>query len=210
MARDKRVVHDPSEIRRTYTAALADRLRLAPENFTRTGGLARALRRRGVSTDVALDAERFLRTLDEAAFAAGGSLPENAADRAADLYRVIDAEALPRLHIAAPAFCIAGLLAIGVATAHAYDDAARRAFDEGVSSYQHHSFVAAREAFIASVIAEPRAPDAWANLGTASWAVADTARSVAAWQRALRRAGRTTAVWPPRRPCCRSGSRPRP
>jgi hypothetical protein len=186
MARDKRVLHDPSEIRRTYTAALAERLRLAPESFTRTGGLARALRRRGVSTDVALDAERFLRTLDEAAFAAGGSLPENAADRAADLYRVIDAEALPRLHIAAPALCIAGLLAVGVATAHARDDTARRAFDDGVSAYQHHSFVAAREAFIASVIAEPRAPDAWANLGTASWAVADTARSVAAWQRALR------------------------
>jgi len=186
MARDKTVVHDPSEIRRTYTAALADRLHLAPESFTRTGGLARALRRRGVSTEVALDAERFLRMLDEAAFSSGGSLPANAADRAAELYRVIDAEALPRMHIAAPALCIAGLLAVGVATAHGYDDSARRAFDEGVAAYQHHSFVAAREAFIASVIAEPRAPDAWANLGTASWAVADTARSVAAWQRALR------------------------
>lgn len=186
MARDTQGVHDPSEIRRAYTAALADRLRLAPESFTRVGGLARALRRRGVSTDVAHDAERFLRTLDEAAFAAGGSLPDNAAERAAQLYRVIDAEALPRIHITVPALCIAGILAIGVATAHADDGAAQRAFDEGVSAYQRHSFVAAREAFIASVIAEPRAPDAWANLGTASWAVADTARSVAAWQRALR------------------------
>ena len=186
MARDKREPHDPSAIRRAYTAALSERLRIAPESFTRAGGLARALRRRGVSTDVALDAERFLRTLDEAAFAAGGTLPENAANRAADLYRIIDAEALPRIHISAVAFGIVGILAIGVATAHAYDGVAQRAFDEGVSEYQRHSFVAARESFIASVIAEPRAPDAWANLGTASWAVSDTARSVAAWQRAVR------------------------
>ena len=47
-------------------------------------------------------------------------------------------------------------------------------------------FVGAREAFIVAATTEPRAPDAWANLGTASWAAADTARSVAAWQRALR------------------------
>ena len=186
MSHDKINPHDPSQIRRAYTMALSDRLRLAPESFTRSGGLARALRRRGVSNDVAQDAERFLRMLDEAAFAAGGALPDNAADRAAELYRVIDVEALPHTHIAIPTLCIAAFLAIGVATAHAYDDAAQRAFDDGVSAYQHHSFVAAREAFIAAVVAEPRAPDAWANLGTASWAVADTARSVAAWQRALR------------------------
>jgi hypothetical protein len=64
--------------------------------------------------------------------------------------------------------------------------AARRAFDEGVTAYERHDFVNAREAFIASVASDPSAPDAWADLGTASWAVADTARSVAAWQRALR------------------------
>ena len=58
-----------------------------PESFTRPGALARALRRRGVSTDVALDAERFLRQLDEAAFSASGSLPADAAQRAAQLYR---------------------------------------------------------------------------------------------------------------------------
>jgi hypothetical protein len=79
------------------------------------------------------------------------------------------------------------LLAAGVATAHAYDaTAAQRAFDRGVTAYQHHEFVVAREAFIGAVVAEPRSPDAWADLGTASWAVADTARSVAAWQHALR------------------------
>ena len=186
LARDAKASRDPSEVRRAYTVALADRLRLEPESFTRVGGLARALRRRGVSTTVAIEAERFLRELDEAAFAAAGALPADAAERAANLYRSIDAEALPRTRISVTALCIVGLLAVGVATAHAYDVAAQRAFDAGVAAYQRHDFVAAREAFIASATVEPRAPDAWANLGTASWAVADTARGVAAWQRALR------------------------
>jgi hypothetical protein len=182
---------DPCEVRRAYTSALATRLKLGPENFTRPGALARALRRRGVSTDVALDAERFLRQLDEAAYSSTGTLPDRAAERAADLYRSVDAEALSIMQIGTRTMCIVGLLAVGVAvgvaTAEAYDAVtARRAFDEGVAAYQRHDFIAAREAFIASVAAEPGAPDAWADLGTASWAVADTARSVASWQRALR------------------------
>jgi len=83
-------------------------------------------------------------------------------------------------------FVLSGV-ASGVAIAHAKGLAdARRFFDDGVAAYGQHNFIGARESFIASVNAEPRAPDAWANLGTASWAVSDTARSVAAWQRALR------------------------
>jgi hypothetical protein len=178
---------DPCEVRRVYTNALAERLGLAPESFTRAGALARALRRRGVSTDVALEAEGFLRDLDAAAFSANGVLANDAADRAARLYRTIDEEALPRTQIPTAALSIIVLFLIGVGAAQAFDaNAAQRAFDEGVAAYQQHNFVAARESFIVSVAAEPRAPDAWANLGTASWAVADTARSVAAWQRALR------------------------
>ncbi|HTE47021.1 MAG TPA: hypothetical protein VK636_17370 [Gemmatimonadaceae bacterium] len=180
---------DASDVRRAFTSALAERLGLMPESFTRPGALARTLRRRGVTTAVALDAERFLRELDEAAFSASGSLKSDAAERAAQLYRTIDAEALTRVSIGLPALSIiAGLLVVGgVATADAYNTtAAQRAFDEGVAAYEKHNFVAARESFIAAVTAEPRAPDAWADLGTASWASADTARSVAAWQRALR------------------------
>jgi hypothetical protein len=187
LPRDTPQSRDPCEVRRAYTSALGERVGLVPESFTRPGALARALRRRGVTTAVALDAEQFLRQLDEAAYSSSGTLPANAAERAADLYRKVDAEALSRGNIAVPMLSIIGALAFGVATAHAYDvDTARRAFDTGVAAYQQHNFVAAREAFIAAVAAEPRAPDAWADLGTASWAVADTARSVAAWQRALR------------------------
>lgn len=178
---------DPCVIRRIYTRALAERMGLQSEAFTRPGALARALRRRGVSTDVAASAERFLRQLDEAAFSVAGTAPDDAAARAAELYRAVDAEALSRAQIATPVIGVVVLLAATVATAHAYDaSVARRAFDRGVISYEHHEFTAARDAFAASALAEPRAADAWANLGTASWAISDTARSVAAWQRALR------------------------
>ncbi|MDQ3951105.1 MAG: hypothetical protein M3282_12295, partial [Gemmatimonadota bacterium] len=44
----------------------------------------------------------------------------------------------------------------------------------------------AQGAFGALARREPRAPDAWANFGTASWAARDTARAVVGWQRALR------------------------
>jgi len=188
LARDTSATHDASDIRRAYTGALAERLGLGSESFTRAGGLARALRRRGVSSDVAIRGEHFLRELDEAAFAANGSLSRDAAVRASKLYEEVNAEALPRTSFGLPALCITGLLAIGLAgTLHAFNAAsARESFDRGVDAYQRHDFVAAREAFVASTTAEPRAPDAWADLGTASWAVADTARSVAAWQRALR------------------------
>jgi hypothetical protein len=176
-----------SDVRRAYTSALGERLGLQPESFTRPGALARSLRRRGVSTEVALNAERFLRELDEAAFSATGTLPADAAQRGASSYAAIDAEALPRMRVGLPVAGVVALLAVSVASAHAFDAVnARRAFDAGVSAYQHRDFVAAREAFISAVAADPGAPDAWADLGTASWAVADTGRSVAAWQHALR------------------------
>jgi hypothetical protein len=104
------------------------------------------------------------------------------------LYRAVDNEALPRAQIFTRVMSIVVVAALGAAAAHALTQGSdsRRAFDAGVEAYGRHEFVAARESFLESVQADPRAPDAWANLGTAAWAVADTARSVAAWQRALR------------------------
>ena len=192
LLRDAGRSRNASEVRRAYTRALAERLSLSPDAFTRPGSLTRALRRRGVSTSSAEDAERFLRELDEAAFSSAGTFPEDASRRAAKLCKTVDEEALPRDYGFGRMMSVIALLTLstvagGVAIAHAKGVAdARRFFDDGVTAYSQHNFVAARESFIASVNAEPRAPDAWANLGTSSWAVSDTARSVAAWQRALR------------------------
>ena len=187
VVKDAARARDASEVRRAFTGALAERVGLTPESFTRAGGLARALRRRGVSKEVAVEAQQFLAELDEAAFARSGALPRDAAERAMRLFRAIDEESLSRAQLVSRATGLFSLLVFGIATAHALTaDDARRAFDSGVASYHAHNFVAARESFIAAAAAEPRAPDAWANLGTAAWAAADTARSVAAWQRALR------------------------
>src|SRR5206468_2481660 len=59
-------------------------------------------------------------------------------------------------------------------------------FDEGVAAYAKHDYAAARDAFGDMTRVEPRAADAWANFGTASWAAGDTSNAVAGWQRALR------------------------
>jgi hypothetical protein len=189
LMRDDASARDACEVRRVFTFALAERLGLSPESFTRSGALARALRRRGVSTEVALEAERFLRQLDEAAFSSSGTLADDSATRARKLYETVDAEALPLTSISGShiaSLCLL-LVAIGVSTAEARQESnARQAFDAGVAAYARHDFAAARTAFAATVRAEPKAPDGWANLGTSAWAVADTAKSVAAWQRALR------------------------
>ena len=115
----------------------------------------------------------LLRQLDEAAFSLGRHVvARSARPRRQRSVASIDSEALPRTQILAPALCIVGLLAIGVASAHAYDaSAAQRAFDDGVAAYQASRLRRGARAFIASAAADPRAPDAWANLGTASWAV---------------------------------------
>jgi hypothetical protein len=55
-----------------------------------------------------------------------------------------------------------------------------------VAAYDGRQFAVARTAFTSVAHAEPWAPDAWANLGTAAWAVHDTAMAAVGWQRALR------------------------
>jgi tetratricopeptide (TPR) repeat protein len=176
-------------IRRAFGEALGDRLGLSPTVFTRPGALARALRRSGVSREVADACEALMRELDGAAYARDGELAGDAAARAATLYEQADAEALARDEIRLPASLLGLLLAaslgIGVGSAIAAS-ADMQVFDRGVSAYNRQQYRVAAEAFHEVAGHEPRAADAWANYGTASWAAGDTARAVAGWQRALR------------------------
>lgn len=188
LAHGARGAMDPCRVRRAFIAALAERLTINPETFTRPGALAHALRRCGVSPRVAGDAERFLRRLDECAFSATGKLFSDAPRTALELYRAVDEEALTRGEIALrPAFLVVVLtLGIGIA-AHALPGGdARSAFVHGVSEYYGGRYASARDAFARAAAAEPGSPEAWANFGTAAWAAGDTARAVAGWQRALR------------------------
>ena len=179
--------NDSRSLRHAFVAALADRLGLDAETFTSAGALRRALRRSGAPTDAADAAEALLRELDAAAFSAGGTLAADAADRALELVRRIDAGALPRHELPFRSGVLMVLLAVGIGgSLHALQrNRAVQDFQSGVTAYGHRDFGAARNAFARVVASQPRAADAWANLGTAAWAARDTVRAVVGWRRAL-------------------------
>ncbi|HET9426314.1 MAG TPA: BatD family protein [Gemmatimonadaceae bacterium] len=177
----------PPTIRRAFGEALGERLGLPPTVFTRPGALARALRRSGVSREAAEGCERLMRELDGAAYSRDGGLAADAAQRATSLYARADAEALPREEIRLPLSALGILLAasLSIGTAVAASTTVE-IFDQGVAAYSQRDYRLAQDAFREVARQEPRAADAWANFGTASWAAGDTARAVAGWQRALR------------------------
>jgi hypothetical protein len=190
LARARPALHDACELRRAFASALGERLGVSSERFTRSGALARALRRAGVSVSTAADAEVLLRQLDEAAYGRSAAMPNDALQRAVAIARATDAEALPRHQLRLPRvlgllIAVALPLTIGTVRALAVDEA-RQQFDSGVRAYAAHDFVGARDAFASASSRATWAPDAWANLGTSAWAAGDTAIAVLGWQRALR------------------------
>ena len=178
---------DPATVRRAYATALADRLGLTSETFSRPGAVARALRRAGASPQLAVDSEEFMRQLDAGVFARHGRVPPDACDRAVTLYTQTDAETLPAAEIRAAgmrgmaAFAVFGAVAIAVVA-----DSPASVFQRGIEAYRHHAYSAAEAAFGLAALAEIRSPDAWANYGTAAWASGDTAHAADGWQRAVR------------------------
>jgi hypothetical protein len=61
-----------------------------------------------------------------------------------------------------------------------------RDFARAVQSYERGDYAVAARLFARVAARDPRAPDAWANFGTAAWATSDTANATLGWQRALR------------------------
>lgn len=182
---------DARSVRRAFVAALGDRLRLAPSAFTHVGGVERALRRAGVTRELASEAERLLRDLDAAAFGEDRRVADDArraALAAGRIYAEVDAEALPRRELGpgaglALALVLAGLGASAAIAAPARDAAA---FAAAAQQYDAGHYLESAAGFERLALRVPSAPDAWANFGTASWAASDTASAVVGWQRALR------------------------
>ena len=176
---------DPVALRRQYVRALAARIGCAPADFTHPGALERALRRAGVRDGTAVRAELLLRELDAAAYSPERPSPANAARDAGAIVRAVDAEALTRAELPfwIPILVLTSLLSLaGVAIA---SDPAGVHFARGVSAYVRQDYDAARESFAAAATAEPRAPDAWANFGTAAFSAGDTASAAFGWRQAL-------------------------
>ncbi|HUF27516.1 MAG TPA: BatD family protein [Gemmatimonadaceae bacterium] len=199
---------DARTLRRVFAGALSQRLALSALTMSRRGALVSALRKHGVSSGVAADAETLLVALDAVAFGRGSPRTADAAVRAWRIYEAVDREALPRPTARPPGtrppdtrppdtrsrfvmLLVASAIgaSAGSATAlHArsVNAPAARMFAQAIVHYQAREFHEAARMFGTAARLEPRAADAWANFGTAAWAAADTVDALIGWQRALR------------------------
>ena len=175
------------DLRRLYLDAIRERVPDA-NSSTRSDLFARALRRAGATEETAQAASAFLSRLDAAAFSPAGTIEPSAVERAAELARAVDAEAVRPVRVSAPtralvlALCLAGMSGV----LNALPEGAANTFRQGVDAYDHGAFTTSQRHFARVAARAPRAVDAWANLGTAAWARGDSAAAVRGWQRALR------------------------
>ncbi len=177
---------DLSALRRAFLDAVSARLRAPANALAEPEAIRRAARRAGTSGATAASAATFIAELNTAAFALEGEPVRGAGARALKLYGAIDAEAR-RWRARATVAVLAIFLVIGahgIAAADLPDPAAT--FADGVSAYADRHYADAAKDFEAVAADQPRAADAWADLGTASFAAGDTAGAVRGWQRALR------------------------
>jgi hypothetical protein len=197
---------DAVTVRRLYVRALIDRFGLGPTAFTDAGALAHALRLEGVTAGSAEAAEGVLKILNRSAFAPDKAVLSDVSARANTAYEAVIAEArapgalrASRLHSSGSSglpllAIVALLLGGGAAQAIGRETVQAREFSIGVSSYAKGDFGAAATHFAAVTQLAPRAPDGWANAGTAAWATGDTTDAVVGWQRAGRLEPQATDV----------------
>jgi Tfp pilus assembly protein PilF len=172
----------PGEVRALFDAALRARTGIALVSATGTGALGAALRREGVTSETAADAERLRDALDAAAYAqrpAGEDLREQ-------VRRVLDRIGIEARRRATLLLLSVALAVSGCAAAPAGDERTLVAFAEGQTAYAGQDYARARDAFLRAANAAPHDAAVWSNLGTAAWQAGDTAAAVLGWQRALR------------------------
>jgi hypothetical protein len=181
-----RTTTPPRDVRRAFLDALCDRVAAVGTRDTHVS-LAGILRRAGVTDATARQAEELLERLDAAAFSPAGAAEGALVKRAAAVAAAVDTEAERAAPTTRAVWLVVStaLLTAGVATA-ALPDGVERTFGDGVRAYQRGEWATAERLFARAAARAPRAPDAWANLGTAAWAASDTARAALGWQRALR------------------------
>jgi tetratricopeptide (TPR) repeat protein len=176
---------DAATLRRTYAAALAERIGVRATDLADRRALVRALRRSGVTTEVARAADELLGELDAAVYSGESRALQDGAKRAVDVLHKVDHEARPRVQRSTRAIGPMLVVALTLGTAQG-ESSTSDAFDRGVREYEAHRYARAERFFAEAARAEPTSADAWANFGTAAWAAHDTAAAAIGWQRALR------------------------
>jgi hypothetical protein len=172
-------------LRRTYAAALAERIGVAATELADRRALVRALRRSGVTAEVASAADELLGELDSAVYSGAGTELHDGAKRAIDVLRRVDEEARPRVLPRVSRSMTTMMLGLTISAGQS-EPSARESFDHGAREYEARRFARAERFFADAARSEPTSSDAWANFGTAAWAARDTAAAVIGWQRALR------------------------
>ena len=176
---------DAGALRRTYAAALAERIGVAAAELADRRALVRALRRNGVTADVARRADELLGELDAAVYSQKSATLPDGGKRAWEVLRQVDQEARPRIvkRGSMRSFSLVAALSLSLAQT---ESAGREAFDRGVREYEAKRYARAERFFAEAARLEPGSADAWANFGTAAWAARDTAAAAIGWQRSLR------------------------
>lgn len=189
MARDGAAL--PAEIRNTLLAALAQRVHADPAALARPGAWERALALEGVLPATAADVASVLGALDAAAFGGDTDVGSAAlAARAQTVLAKVDAEARRRVprprRQHATAALVLFLAFAASAAALVVQSGATQSFAQGTAAYASGDARRAARFFADAAKLEPHTAAAWANFGSASWAVSDTGNAVLGWQRALR------------------------
>ncbi len=186
LARTDATVREARTVRRTFLSAAADRLSAPATVLAEPAALKQLALRAGVTLETAERAQAFVTELNAASFDVAGEWAGDGVERAYDLYRAIDREARPRRTPRAPIVVATVLMVLALAAGAHAADGAHALFSRGYDAYAHGQFAASASDFADLAAHEPRSPDAWANLGTAAYSAADTARALVGWQRALR------------------------
>jgi hypothetical protein len=184
--RDVPSAANAATLRRTYAAALAERIGVAAAELADRRALVRALRRSGVTAEVANAADELLGELDAAVYSGAGASIADGAQRAVDVLRQVDQEARPRVIARASTRSLAMLGVVGLSLGGAQQETPHEAFAHGLREYEAHRYARAERFFGDAAKGDPSSSDAWANFGTAAWAARDTAAAAIGWQRALR------------------------
>lgn len=178
---------DAAMLRRTYASALAERIGVAAAELADRRALVRALRRSGVTAEVARDADELLGELDSAVYSGSQTALRDGVKRAVDVLQQVDHEARPRIVQRTSSRSLASIALLGVSlTVGQSEPSAHESFDHGSREYEARRFARSERFFADAARAAPMSSDAWANFGTAAWAARDTAAAAIGWQRALR------------------------
>ena len=179
------VTGDAGSLRRTYAAALAERIGVAAAELADRRALVRALRRNGVTAEVARRADELLGELDAAVYSGKSATLPDGARRAWEVLQQVDHEARPRIVKRTTVRSVSLVAALSLSLGQG-EPTARESFDRGLREYDAKRYVRAERFFAEAARLDPGSADAWANFGTAAWAARDTAAAAIGWQRSLR------------------------